>query len=87
MPHGSQICKAVNTSALSVEEMFEMRCYAAAGHHFEKYETISVVLTSIAKSGVQSVAPDTVARELKFNVLKVENAYCCLLKYGFIVRV
>ena len=87
MPHGSQICKAVNNSTLSVEEMFKLRRYAAAGHRFETCETISAVLTTIVKFGVQGVAPDTVAGELKFNALKVENAYCWLLKYGFIVRV
>ncbi|MDC0540942.1 hypothetical protein OAO50_04515 [Paracoccaceae bacterium] len=67
--------------------MFKLRRYAAAGHHFETCETISAVLTTIVKFGVQGVAPDTVAGELEFNALKVENAYCWLLKYRFIARV
>ena len=87
MPHGTQICKAMNSSDISIEEMFKLRRYVSAGHQFETVETISAVMSQITKSGTQGVAIDTVAAALKINLMNVEKAYCWLLKYGYISRV
>ena len=59
-PEGPQTCKAVNNIPQSVEEMLKLRRYAKLSHNFEKVETISTVLTEIAKHGDQGTSTDIV---------------------------